>query len=139
MHALSIEVRLQQSDDPWNCRISIRFETGEDGRPLEKIAEIPFGKLIRDPNEVEGALRRAQLAVLNPSVSPSRWAEATAHDVKQAKEGVTVLGSKKQLSFSTNLVCIDISGPDVTDLAFLDLPVSRNLPRLRSIRELKRP
>lgn len=29
---------------------------------------------------------------------------------------------RNQLSFSTNLVCVDVSGP-VTDLAFLDLPV----------------
>ncbi|GAA6008899.1 hypothetical protein JCM11491_003826 [Sporobolomyces phaffii] len=116
------EVRLQHSPDAWYCKISIRFETGEDGRPLEKIAETPFGVLIRDPENVEAALRRAQLAVLNPSVSPADWAKATDEDVKKAKEGLTVLGSKKQLSFSTNLVCIDIAGPEVTDLAFLDLP-----------------
>ncbi|GAA5883270.1 hypothetical protein JCM16303_007338 [Sporobolomyces ruberrimus] len=116
------EVRLHQSDEPWYCKISVRFETGEDGRPLDKISETPFGPLIRDPNGVESALRRAQLAVLNPSVDPAKWASASNPDVQAAKEGKTVLGSKKQLSFSTNLVCIDISGPEVTDLAFLDLP-----------------
>jgi len=115
---------LQHSDDPWYCKISLRFETGDDGRPLETIREIPFGDLLRTLDGVEAALRRAQLAILNPSVSANDWAQATDADVQKAKEGSLALGSKKQFSFSTNLVCIDISGPDVTDLAFLDLPVS---------------
>ncbi|GAA5832477.1 hypothetical protein JCM5353_003251 [Sporobolomyces roseus] len=116
------EVRLQHSDDPWYCKISLRFETGDDGRPLETIREIPFGDLLRTLDGVESALRRAQLAILNPSVSANDWAKASDADVQKAKEGTLALGSKKQFSFSTNLVCIDISGPEVTDLAFLDLP-----------------
>jgi len=117
------EVRLQHSDGPWYCKISLRFEVGEDGRPLDKISEIAFGEILHSPEGVEAALRRAQLAILNGSVAPADWAKASDADVKKAKEGSLVLGSKKQLSFSTNLVCMDVSGPDVTDLAFLDLPV----------------
>lgn len=116
-------MRIRQTDEPWNCQIFLRFETGTDGRPLDRISETRFGKALHSPDEVEAALRRAQLAILNPSVSPSSWAKASDDDVKSAKEGNYVLGSSEQLSFSTNLVCIDISGPEVTDLAFLDLPV----------------
>ncbi|GAA6061393.1 hypothetical protein JCM10212_000653 [Sporobolomyces blumeae] len=116
------EVRLRHSSDAWYCRILLRFETDSDGGPLDTIREIPFGDVIRDPVHVEGRLRRAQLAILNPSVAPKDFADATEAVVREAKEGKTVLGSTEQLSFSTNLVCIDIVGPDVTDLAFLDLP-----------------
>ncbi|GAA5955061.1 hypothetical protein JCM3765_003176 [Sporobolomyces pararoseus] len=116
------EVRLQQSEEVWHCKISIRFETDQDGRRFEKIREIPFGDTIIKPDDVEGALRRAQLAVLNPSISTDKFAKATDSEVKQAKEGTLMFGSKKQLSFSTNYVCMDIAGPLVTDLAFIDLP-----------------
>ncbi|GAA5927851.1 uncharacterized protein JCM15063_006013 [Sporobolomyces koalae] len=116
------EVRLQHSDDAWSCKISLRFETDVNGKALAHIREIPFGEVIRNPDQVEPALKRAQLAVLNPSASSQKFATATNKDVKHAKEGHLLFGSSKQLSFSTNLVCIDIRGPEVTDLAFLDLP-----------------
>jgi hypothetical protein len=32
------------------------------------------------------------------------------------------IGSTQQLSFSENVVCLDICGPDVPNLSFIDLP-----------------
>lgn len=115
-------MRIRQADEPWNCKISLRFETREDGKALARIREIPFGDELSSPEKVEGALRRAQLAILNPSVSPHAFVTATEADVSLAKGGQLILGSTNKLSFSSNLICIDIEGPEVTDLAFLDLP-----------------
>jgi len=71
-----------------------------------------------DPSAVEAAIRRAQLAILNPSVDYKKF-----ENYKLPKEPEKLpLGSKKQLSFSKNVVCLEISGPNVTDLTLIDLP-----------------
>ncbi|KAK7691227.1 hypothetical protein QCA50_006330 [Cerrena zonata] len=64
--------------------------------------------------DVELALRRAQHWVLNPS-----------HDLKKIC-GLNIEGLKKEykgtLEFSRNVICLDVSGPDITNLSFVDLP-----------------
>ena len=76
-----------------------------------QVAEIPFGTAITDKSEVEERIRRAQLAILNPS-----------------KRALDFLGSLGQIdeanekSFSSDLVSVRISGKEVDDLSFVDLP-----------------
>lgn len=107
-----MEVRLQHSTNSWRCQVSLRFESDASGRALTNIKEIPFGPALTDPNKVEDTLKRAQLAVLNPGVSdPTKFLDGLPGDVES------------QLEFSTNIVCVDIAGPEVTDLAFVNLPV----------------
>ena len=79
---------------------------------------VPFGAPITDPNEVEAALRRAQLAILNPSVPSANFVNYTLVSPEEALP----LKSKKKLAFSKNVVCLSIQGPNVTDLTLLDLP-----------------
>ncbi|KAJ6610621.1 P-loop containing nucleoside triphosphate hydrolase protein [Mycena sp. CBHHK59/15] len=102
----------------WACRISIRREFDENGERLlfGSEPEAPFGAPIKDKNHVELALRRAQLAVLNPGIEV---AEIMKMDVDQLKAKML---DDTTASFSKNVVCIELEGPDLTDLHFLDLP-----------------
>ena len=70
-----------------------------------------FGETIRDKSEVEGRIRRAQFAILNPRRDPVSFLNAPllSND----------LGT---LSFSSNCISVHISGKGVDDLSFVDLP-----------------
>lgn len=68
---------------------------------------------------MELALRRAQAAVLNPHISMKTFLGLSA---EQIKSGIN--SSEKPLLFSRNVVCVDLQGPDLVDLAFIDLPGS---------------
>ena len=112
-----MEVRLQSSNQPWACQIKLRFEVDTLGKPLDTVKEINFGPRLTDPDAVEGVLRRAQLAILNPSVAdPTKFYELR---IQSLEDGELPLGSTEQLEFSPNLVCVDVSGPEVTDLAYV--------------------
>lgn len=111
-----MECRLSSSSSPlWTCRISIRFEYDPDGKLLDKVSELPFGELIFEKEQVELALRRAQTAVLNSHIP---FAEILVMSQKQLKE----VNNDKTLKFSRNIICVDLEGPDLTDLSFIDLP-----------------
>ncbi|BGP32501.1 hypothetical protein JCM10296v2_004282 [Rhodotorula toruloides] len=117
-----MEVRLRSSPGEWTCRVFLRFETDTSGHPVESVQEISFGDAVTNPEAVEAILRRAQLAILNPRNADKKFFLNLSDDeVLQAKSDPAAAGLEKQLSFSKNLICIDVTGP-VTDLAFLDLP-----------------
>ncbi|KAJ3559507.1 hypothetical protein NM688_g311 [Phlebia brevispora] len=113
-----MECRLIHSNRPWQCQVLLRKETDENGNKIPA-KEVPFGPLLHDKTQLEEMLRRAQLAVLNPSVSPSLFEN---FDTKSLKPGEKPLGSVKQLAFSDDVVCLDLQAPEVTDLSFIDLP-----------------
>ena len=73
---------------------------------------IPFGPTIEDKSDVEERIRRAQRAILNPSTSHETF--LTGPDVDP--DGGSEIG------FSKNCVCLELRGPDLTDLSFCDLP-----------------
>ncbi|KAH9910677.1 P-loop containing nucleoside triphosphate hydrolase protein [Amylocystis lapponica] len=84
--------RLSHSDKPWQCSVSLHFTTDERGEPLKQVRNVTFGDPIADKAEVEERIRRAQRAILNPH---------------------------------TNYLHIlqgDITGRDIADLSFVDLP-----------------
>ena len=62
-------------------------------------------------SEVEERIRRAQRAILNPKKSPKEFLENEDEDVLVS-----------ELNFSTNYVSLQITGPEVADLSFCDLP-----------------
>lgn len=98
----------------WACHILIRWEFGEDGSLEDEVIEEPFGNPIFEKDEVEIMLRRAQTAVLNPDEDSQDFWNLTANELKGRGEN--------KLQFSKNTICIDLSGPDMVDLAFVDLP-----------------
>ncbi|PFH50434.1 hypothetical protein AMATHDRAFT_60959 [Amanita thiersii Skay4041] len=105
------ECRLSQSKSPWQCTVSLRFTTDPNGQPLGQARNEIFGPVIMRKSEVEEQIRRAQRAILNPSLPAKQFLDCDDEDIKES-----------QLSFSSNCVCLQISGADVADLSFCDLP-----------------
>ena len=114
-----MECRLTNSDRPWQCQVLLRREVDEHGRRIHPIQEERFGPVLHDKAELEEMIRRAQLAILNPGV-PKEFFET--FDTKSLKPGEKPGNSPKQLEFSNNVVCLDLMGPDLPDLSFIDLP-----------------
>lgn len=97
-----MECRMLQSDEPWTCNVSLR---------RNGVTE-PFGKPIHKPSEVQGRIKKAQLAILHPTVSTGYF----------LKESRLMLLPKDSVLFSEDCVCVEISGPNIDDLSFFDLP-----------------
>ncbi|KAF8805202.1 hypothetical protein BYT27DRAFT_7258310 [Phlegmacium glaucopus] len=100
------ECRLSRSQSPWKCVVSLRFTSSSHGR----VRNETFGPVIYDKGQVEERIRRAQRAILNPS-KPSQQFLTDSEDVQQSEK-----------TFSEDCVSLQISGPDVADLSFCDLP-----------------
>ncbi|KAL0573674.1 hypothetical protein V5O48_008286, partial [Marasmius crinis-equi] len=105
------ECRLMYSKEPWKCIVSLRILTDNNGQLLGQARNEAFGPPIYNKAEVEERIRRAQLAILNPNIPR-----------KEILEGDGYVDNVKGSSFSANCVALEISGPDVADLAFCDLP-----------------
>ncbi|PBK78407.1 hypothetical protein ARMSODRAFT_947314 [Armillaria solidipes] len=112
-----MECRLSSSSIPWQCKISIRREFDKNGERMDDISETPFGELITDKSAVESLLRRAQPSVLNPGIPVEKVLHAPTEELTKWSEQ-----SQKMQPFSRNVVCVDLSGPELTDLSFIDLP-----------------
>ncbi|EKM53567.1 uncharacterized protein PHACADRAFT_197992 [Phanerochaete carnosa HHB-10118-sp] len=105
------ECRLSSSDNPWQCIVSLRFITDDRGQALGQARNEQFGDVIKDKSRVEERIRRAQRAILNPS-TPSR----------QFLEGPDEDFAAREVMFSSNCISLQISGSEVADLSFCDLP-----------------
>lgn len=101
-------------DTPWSCQVSVRWEFASDGSPAEDVRQVPFGPRFTDKANVELMLRRAQSAVLNPQCDSQEF-------VRGPSEALSSLGAN-MLSYSRNVVCVELSGPELPDLTFIDLP-----------------
>ncbi|KAF8878222.1 P-loop containing nucleoside triphosphate hydrolase protein [Infundibulicybe gibba] len=111
-----MECRLSSSGKPWSCKISIRQEYNTQGQRLAEVTETAFGNIITNKDDVEIALRQAQFAVLHPNMSYSDILSLPFENLLNIKpQGTTLL-------FSRNVVCVDLEGPELTDLSFVDLP-----------------
>ena len=105
------ECRLSHSESSWQCIVSLRFITDARGQLLGQARNEIFGNIIYDQSQVEERIRRAQRAILNPTKAPKDFLE------NEDEENLV-----SELSFSTNCVSLQISGPQVADLSFCDLP-----------------
>lgn len=114
-----MECRLQNVPGPWRCQVLLRYERDEHGNRLDEVREEKFGQILTDRSLLEDMLRRAQLAILNPSVQAKRFVDYDLSD-----DSSLPLGSERQLQFSCNVVCMDLQSPEVADLSFIDLPGS---------------
>ncbi|KAK0210987.1 P-loop containing nucleoside triphosphate hydrolase protein [Desarmillaria ectypa] len=112
-----MECRLSSSSTPWQCKVSIRREFDKNGEHIDNISETPFGRVITDKSGVEPLLRRAQLSILNPMIPVKKILASTPEELTNwSKE------SQDMQPFSRNVVFVDLSGPELTDLSFIDLP-----------------
>ncbi|CAG8721783.1 15138_t:CDS:2, partial [Acaulospora colombiana] len=104
------DVLSMREDVSWRCNIWLDFEFGQDGEPLV----VPqrrrkFGPEITEPEHVYERLVQAQAAVLHyPTVDPDDFLQPNAH-----------LGGE---GFSHNTISVEIDGPEVESLSFVDLP-----------------
>ncbi|KAG8913277.1 hypothetical protein FRC01_004629 [Tulasnella sp. 417] len=112
MHKANMENPLQLPYARANAvHLHIRFYVDRTGHPLTLIRDIPFGPTLYNAEDVEKMLRRAQRAILRPDLDPSIFVDDS---------DLHVFGVP--LTFSRNCVCIQVSGPNVPDLYFYDLP-----------------
>lgn len=109
-----MEIRLSGAPDGelWWCQIYIRFEFDAAGHKCS-VREVPFGPRIEKKEDVERMLRRAQAAVLNPTLDVSHFVNMDDEELR---------ASAKTVLFSRNVVCVDLTGPGLVDLSFIDLP-----------------
>ena len=112
-----MEVVLSHSEgegENWKCQISLRIMFDEKGSPIPEPQIIPFGDILDDPTKVETRLRAAQDAVL-------RYPFGADHSdieqyIRQDYE------PSKLPMFSRNVVRLEVSGSDLVDVTFIDLP-----------------
>lgn len=105
------ECRLSSSDSRWQCTVVLVFVTDKNGLPFGQPGTIQFGPIIYDKGEVEDRIRRAQCAILNPSTPSKEFLTGSDEEL-----------SMRELGFSANYISLQISGKDVADLSFVDLP-----------------
>ncbi|KAH9965465.1 P-loop containing nucleoside triphosphate hydrolase protein [Russula dissimulans] len=122
-----IECRLTRREEPWSCAIFLRRRSPSGGLSKE-----PFGEVITDSSLLTNIILRAQLAILNP-----RTPALTFLDVN------TDLDTATDLSFTSDIVCLEITGPGYSDISFIDLPglirnvgTTGNRENIRLIEEL---
>ena len=110
------------STQDWVCKITLQkkyslyssagTEPSPYGRwqPDHEVVEIPF-TVVHNTADLEKALRSAQLATLNPGSSPQQYlTEENIDDMPV------------QIGFSPNPIRLDITGPELPNLSFFDLP-----------------
>jgi len=95
----------------WQAVVSIRRTVDRDGRRLDRPIQVPFGPPIKNRVEVELRIRQAQEALLNPNITE---VDVFLNQHAESKPG--------ELRFTRNSIVVDIKGPGVDDLAFVDLP-----------------
>ncbi|KAI9441571.1 P-loop containing nucleoside triphosphate hydrolase protein [Lactarius indigo] len=105
------ECQLSHSSEPWCCVVSLRIVTDGDGKVLSQPRRVDFGDPIFEKSLVTERILRAQCAILNPSTPFPQFLEASDDALEE-----------RELSFSSNSVCLEIRSRDVDDLSFVDLP-----------------
>ena len=129
-----LEINLSENTSNWSCRVSLCKKYVYDGlvgvsrkgrqksegatrdRPLGRWLQQDTEELhfhtIQHKDDVPAVLRLAQLATLNPG---------TSHESYRPGQ-VPAPSESLQVKFSPNIVRLDISGPELPNLAFYDLP-----------------
>lgn len=114
-----MELRLSDTPLEWECSISLEIKYDEVGNCLKTVQYLPFIKNIKDINEVELQVRRAQKALLNPNTNYEEFKEYVFDDSSLDSRLCDV--HNNELKFTMNTVCLKISGSQV-NLTLIDLP-----------------
>ncbi|KAF4312831.1 hypothetical protein GTA08_BOTSDO12006 [Botryosphaeria dothidea] len=113
----------------WRCEITLRREFCYDPQRVafpttqkpphfypwdeqESPETVPF-KTVYNKKELQHVIYQAQLATLNPGADPTTFTSMPE---------VNIGSGHYEVQFSPNLVCLDISAPDLPNLSFYDLP-----------------
>lgn len=111
MRRCPTECQLSRSNERWRCVVSLRIVKDANGVELARPYTVDFGDPIFEKPLVTDRIRRAQCAILNPDEDSDSFLDASPDEL-----------DVRHLSFSFNSVCVEISGKDVDDLSFVDLP-----------------
>lgn len=106
---------MSNSDGSWRCEVYLRFKYDSHNRPLAggQRSDIPFGGTLYTREDVQDRVRRAQLAILNPKLDDPDF----PHSFLTSEPP-----SQSEITFSRNIIVLKVSGPDIVDLSFVDLP-----------------
>jgi len=142
-----IHIRVSRADE-WSCRVYLKRDykyvqrrnpitrrdvTNRDPFPpwvrLEYSERLEF-KTVRDrldSQEIETAIRFAQIAILNPSQNFQTFipkSEGEVSDQVRMEQRIRIMQHELQAEaqFSPNTVALEVRGPDLADLSFYDLP-----------------
>jgi hypothetical protein len=85
-----------------------------EGKRLDEPQVITFGERLHEPTDVERCLKRAQDAIL-------QLPHEGAPDLSTYLQEDHIV-SPKTVGFSRNVVRLDVAGPDLVDVTFIDLP-----------------
>lgn len=111
-----MEVVLSHSDgEAWSCQISLRIMYDVKGILLSEPRVIPFGETLHNSEEVEMRLFRAQSAVLQLPLMEE-------FSVNQFLQDDYEVPAKHPVDFSRNVVTLEVCGPDLVNVTFIDLP-----------------
>jgi hypothetical protein len=118
-------LKLQADDGPgeqWVCNVTLlkKYSYDPDANAAEHplypwsenaapIPTTPFGT-VHNKHDLEALIRLAQVATLNPQTPSEHFKGATHSDYS-----ITV-------PFSPNIISLEISGPNLPNLSFYDLP-----------------
>lgn len=122
-----ITTSASRTNEGWSCTVSLQHmyirEPSSRGKgvefdrwSLQAAAETCEFATVHDKRQLGDVLKRAQLAILNPADPPTAYAPPA-----MLKRQTT------QVSFSPNLICLDVRGPGLPELSFYDLPGSINV------------
>ncbi|KAK7693683.1 hypothetical protein QCA50_003253 [Cerrena zonata] len=95
-----MECRLTYTPGPWQAQVLLRRHSS---------TEVKFGNVLTNTIDLERMIRYAQVAILNPSSDPNVFLSGS-------------VPAASELRFCSDVVCIDVKGPELTDLTFIDLP-----------------
>ncbi|KAG8832078.1 hypothetical protein FRC17_002087 [Serendipita sp. 399] len=98
----------QSKGGRWRCKISLIREVATEGPDGEATTRVLFGEEIFDRQSVCDRIKRAQVAILHPEVDPDEF--LGNYEYPRSK------------GFSSDAILVEITGPDVIDLSFVDLP-----------------
>ncbi|KAJ3104555.1 hypothetical protein HDU97_009067 [Phlyctochytrium planicorne] len=129
--ASSSTVEALEKKTEWRCSVKLRMEFDSTGVALKGPKEIMFVEEIKNPDDVELAVRRAQKALLNPSSDPLKYLTAVFDDRTIAARDNEA--KSNELKFTKNVVCVDIRGAGV-NLTLIDLPgIIRSVDRKEDV------
>ncbi|EKG12798.1 hypothetical protein MPH_10041 [Macrophomina phaseolina MS6] len=127
-----MQITLTENKEPnarWRCKISLRREFNY----VSQRVELPMGqkvphfypwdesetpetvrfKTVSNKKDLQHAIYQAQLATLSPGADPATFVNM---------DEIPIGSGPFEVQFSPNLVCLDISAPDLPNLSFYDLP-----------------
>lgn len=106
---------MSNNDGDWRCDVYLRFKYDSHNRPLigGQKPDMPFGSTLRTREDVQDRVRRAQFAILNPRLDDQEFPGSFL---------TSELPKESAITFSRNIIVLKVSGPDIVDLSFVDLP-----------------